>query len=616
MHSALGDVDGYLSAGFALIPIPPGKKGPLFKGWQLEKNAIRSNDDPRVTQLRGQSLGIAHRWCGTCAIDIDDFIASEVWLSQKNITLVDLLTCGDAVQIKSGRHNRAKLLYRLPSDVGWLPTFKIDEAGLEFRCADRTGNSTVQDVLPPSIHPETRQPYTWIGDWQNLPVIPHELLSVWKTLCKQLPKPSENGTQHNSFVVEGQRNAWLTSVAGTMRRRGLSREAIEAALQEQNRSACRPPLPAEEVSTIAQSVSRYAFEPEELRYSFQQKPKTLQQSSDQPFLIPITDAINNIHKADELIAEYLEKRAFAVLFGPSGQGKTFVALDMALSVASGKHWQQHQTSQCPVIYLNGEGQRGMGKRIKAWLLHHGFIDDDVPFFLTRHALSLTQEEETQRLILAAKSVKAEFIVIDTLARNFMGDENTASDMSTFISHIGYLQAETNCAVLVVHHTGLTTTDRARGNNQLNGALDSEFKVMREGDLIALTATKQKDIELNETMFLDTEKVIFKSADNDDLSSLIVKATDKKPIKKEVLAGAVKTLFATIQTMQNETRMRLEKANRIDYEEPRVSRRELAKRMTSMSSDNLRQQLARLKRTGHVDLNRYDVWVVEDDGWTE
>ena len=63
---------------------------------------------------------------------------------------------------------------------------------LEFRCATRKG-LTVQDVLPPSIHPETQQPYTWggKGHYSQIPVIPEEILILWKSLLatNQKTKP-------------------------------------------------------------------------------------------------------------------------------------------------------------------------------------------------------------------------------------------------------------------------------------------------------------------------------------------------------------------------------------------------------------------------------------------
>lgn len=59
-------------------------------------------------------------------------------------------------------------------------------------------------------------------------------------------------------IVEGGRNNVLTSLAGTMRRRGMSPEAIEQALLAENRARCEPPLSEREVADIARSVSRYA----------------------------------------------------------------------------------------------------------------------------------------------------------------------------------------------------------------------------------------------------------------------------------------------------------------------------------------------------------------------
>ena len=59
-------------------------------------------------------------------------------------------------------------------------------------------------------------------------------------------------------IPEGERNETLTSLAGTMRRRGMSRAAIAAALRVENAAHCSPPLPEVEVEAIAASVSRYA----------------------------------------------------------------------------------------------------------------------------------------------------------------------------------------------------------------------------------------------------------------------------------------------------------------------------------------------------------------------
>jgi Primase C terminal 2 (PriCT-2). len=67
-----------------------------------------------------------------------------------------------------------------------LPSKKVTRSGTtiyELRCAT-TNHLTVQDVLPPSIHPDTKQPYRWAGrgHWTRLPVIPEALLDLWQSL--------------------------------------------------------------------------------------------------------------------------------------------------------------------------------------------------------------------------------------------------------------------------------------------------------------------------------------------------------------------------------------------------------------------------------------------------
>lgn len=182
----------YVAHGIALIEILPCEKGPAISGWNKRENAII--DTKRAGKLGG-NIGIAHAYCSpspTMALDIDDLPRAVVWLTARGIDVLALLATGDSVQITSGRPNRAKLIYRLPQNTPPIETVVITEEGmvagvekditvLEFRCATRTG-LTVQDVLPPSIHPDTGKPYEWSGKghWQAIPELPLNLLSAWQ----------------------------------------------------------------------------------------------------------------------------------------------------------------------------------------------------------------------------------------------------------------------------------------------------------------------------------------------------------------------------------------------------------------------------------------------------
>ena len=107
-------------------------------------------------------------------------------------------------------------------------------------------------VAPPSLHRNGRRYVTspiWSGP---ITEAPGKLIE----LCLKPILPSSQ----NSHYLEGQRNDRLTRDAGAMRRRGLSEQAIYAALQVVNQEQCSPPLPDKDVSIIAKSISRY--EPE------------------------------------------------------------------------------------------------------------------------------------------------------------------------------------------------------------------------------------------------------------------------------------------------------------------------------------------------------------------
>src|SRR5688572_14848212 len=72
-----------------------------------------------------------------------------------------------------------------------------------------------------------------------------------------------------------------------------------------------------------------------------------------------------------LIDSIMQVDSQVTLYGPSGEGKSFVALSMALTIATGLTWLGHQVKKGPVIYVAAEGGRGIRKRVTAWMKHHG-----------------------------------------------------------------------------------------------------------------------------------------------------------------------------------------------------------------------------------------------------
>lgn len=178
-------INEYIAIGWRLVPIAPYSKGPTHYTWNQETSCI----GPGCSIVPGMGVGLAHAYSGTMALDVDDWALTYDILLKEGINLRALMDAPDAVQIVSGREGHAKLLYRI---LPWMkmpskqikytrPGERKSTLAMELRCMTQDG-LTVQDVLPPTIHPETKKPYQWggRGHYANLPLIPSTLYEFWR----------------------------------------------------------------------------------------------------------------------------------------------------------------------------------------------------------------------------------------------------------------------------------------------------------------------------------------------------------------------------------------------------------------------------------------------------
>lgn len=254
---------------------------------------------------------------------------------------------------------------------------------------------------------------------------------------------------------------------------------------------------------------------------------------------------------DWLIKGYLDANSLGVLFGAAGCGKSFLALDAGLSIAAGLDWQGlGMCKQGPVFYICGEGFAGVGRRLKAWELEHKKNLKDMPFFISTRAAGFL-DGDANAIQQAIDELRAEhgapfLIIIDTLNRNFgAGDENSTGDMTKFVSEIDRLRLPYRCAVLIVHHSGLTMVDRARGASALRAALDWEYRVLMNADgTRTLDCTKAKDHEPPEPFFFELASVDLDWTDEEGepLTSCVIRRTEEPTRTAKPLRGARKIAF--------------------------------------------------------------------------
>ena len=207
-----------------------------------------------------------------------------------------------------------------------------------------------------------------------------------------------------------------------------------------------------------------------------------------------------------LINGVIPQKSFVALYAPPASFKSFIALDIAECIATGRAFLGNQiTRQGAVLYIAGEGHGGIGSRIKALKTHHSTPVGAPVYFLRRQVNLRSSKTDLQDLVAAIDDLKAineinfELIIIDTLARAFGGgNENASEDMGAFITAAGAIQGRYECGLLVVHHAGKDATKGLRGHSSLLGAVDTELEIIRiEGAQPPkgiLHISKQKDGE--------------------------------------------------------------------------------------------------------------------------
>lgn len=170
---------------------------------------------------------------------------------------------------------------------------------------------------------------------------------------------------------------------------------------------------------------------------------------------------------------------FATLFGPSGSGKSFIALDYSLCIATGTPYLGiHRVKKGKVAYICSEGQLGIWDRAKAWLQHRGIKSDHNIAFIPS-SFDLMKTGEADELMLMVKNKLDEnpaLIVIDTLSRNIGTGDDRSNDLNTFIANVDYIRFQTGATVLVIHHTGHENQQRPRGGKNLVDASDCMIRV--------------------------------------------------------------------------------------------------------------------------------------------
>ena len=227
------------------------------------------------------------------------------------------------------------------------------------------------------------------------------------------------------------------------------------------------------------------------------------------------------------IAGVIPEKTFGYIYGPSASFKTFVALDMALSMAYGRHWQGRPTKRARVLYILGEGQGAFANRVRSWRHARGLEAEDADLFTLFQPIQFMNTQDVARLVQAIKDtgLAPDWIFLDTVQRNFgPGDPDKTQDMTLFVAAIDAVRAEFGCGVFAVHHAGKDLSKGARNSSVLFASADWEMRTEREetSPSFTLVSTKAKDWDEFGRLRLITQPVaVIDPRTGEEVTSLVV-----------------------------------------------------------------------------------------------
>lgn len=211
-----------------------------------------------------------------------------------------------------------------------------------------------------------------------------------------------------------------------------------------------------------------------------------------------------------LVDGILEEDAHGILGGASMTYKSFLVKRLAYSLCSGTPFAGREVYKAgAVVYVCGEGQGAINRRLKALLIKHG--KPKHPIHVITSGVSLTCPDSMGRLLERIKPLKPVLVIFDTFASLSGGiEENSNSEVGEALNRVRDTCRIAGASSLIVHHFGKNAEQGFRGASAFTNNVDFAFTAHKRGGEDAkesgLTCHKMKDGEAFKEMFFKADVV--------------------------------------------------------------------------------------------------------------
>lgn len=371
-------------------------------------------------------------------------------------------------------------------------------------------------------------------------------------------------------ALQGNRNNLLASYAGKAYVTGLTpQDFIKDALQWG--AECQPPMDSEEVHSVVNSM---------WQTHIRNNPVSMLNSSRHTKFLRTAEDLRNDPPLEWTVRGVLPNNGIGAIYGAPSSGKTFLALDLAFAIATGKPWFGNPTIQKPVAYVALEGSHGIRQRMAAW---EKSTLSTTPKNLNFVTAPVSVEDGLAWQALSKEIVNTlgagAIVFVDTLNRaSPTADENTSASMGKIIESAKYMADVVNGFVMFIHHAGKDAGKGLRGHSSLLAALDTVIKVSTNSNQRMWSIEKSKDSEIGICNAFELKTIELGSKDfwgiahtSCTVSQGILKPVPK-PIKgknqQQVMSVLTDILLNESTDVITQTDLEIKVAKNLDIEDPK------------------------------------------------
>ena len=467
--------------GWSVMPVGQDKK-PLLNTWKPLQD-----DQPAEEQIQAwwgkwpdANIGvITGPASGLVVIDID----SEEGYEEIKPTLTPTLTARTG---GGGLHK----YYRYPDGVDRVKNAVRVVTGVDVR-AD--GGYV---VAPPSEH-ESGNEYTWENS-ESINALPDELLDE---LAEDRRKGPMTGKDWEVDVEEGHRDDELTRRAGKLMASDIPPAEVYTMLRGWNEAHCTPPLPNRELKKIVKSIERrqdgkeagsngHKSEDDEHEFRVQEWNETYKNYG--------------LQRTTWLVEDWLPSEALGMVWAPPGSYKTWMLLDLALAVSTGRQFLGHYpvTDTGPVLILQQEdpfpmlfSRLGTIANVGRPEFHGEHFRINLPerpaiYWHPDRELHFDRPDSVDGLERAIRDIEPKLVIIDPLYSAAKTDDYMA-ETATQMLPLKKMKDDVGCSFMIAHHSRKSGGEGRKdlwGSQFLNALLETgwQIELARASNTISIT----------------------------------------------------------------------------------------------------------------------------------